>query len=403
MVVAELAHKVRKALPHVPWVVRHVSHVFRRRGFARGWNYARTLIRTAEDGAGFDWPIYRALPVHWVPYPHRIEVEVTTKCSLKCVKCEQTYWDTPRQNMTYEQFVHILDQFPKLSTVSMSGIGHNFENPEFMRMVEHACSRNLFVQFFDTFLLLTEKRARKLVDWGVSKINLSIDGATKEVYEKLQIGSNFERVVANARQLAEIKKEKGNLQPEMAFTVVVTKYNQHQLPQFLDLVASIVGDSQKFAYVEFIRLLPFEENRHLLPDFRLLPKARDNVLRRNAELDLPFKFRFAFNHFHELLEKPSVSCCLEWVVPFITVHGTVYPCCALTEGNQRTRIEPYCMGSIFDTPFREMWKGTKYRRLKEMLRKNEVPPVCNMFRECNAYATEEAVCKHKVVREGSTA
>ena len=97
--------------------------------------------------------------------------------------------------MTCDQFVHVLGQFPRLSTVSLSGIGHNFQNPDFMRMVEHACSRNLFVQFFDTFLLLTEERARRLVELGVSKINMSLDGATKEVYERLQVGSDFERVV----------------------------------------------------------------------------------------------------------------------------------------------------------------------------------------------------------------
>jgi len=401
MIIAEIARKVRKATPHLSWAVRHTAHVFRRRGFARGWNYLRTLLRTAEDGAGLDWPIYGALPVHWVPYPHRIEVEVTTKCSLKCVKCEQTYWHEQQRDMTYEQFVHILNQFPNLSTISMSGIGHNFQNPNFMRMLEYACSQNLFVQFFDTFLLLTEERARRIVELGVSKINMSVDGATKKVYEKSQVGSNFDRVVANAQRLAQIKKEMGTLQPDMAFTVVVSKTNQHQLPQFLDLVASIVGDSQRFVLIEFIRLIPFKENRHLLPDFRQLRKAREDVLRHKTEIKVPFKFRLAFNHFHEELDKRPVSCCLEWIVPFITVHGTVYPCCALTEGNQRSKIEPYCMGNIFETSFRRIWNGPRYRKLKEMLRNNEVPPVCNMFNECNAFATESGIYKHKIIREES--
>jgi MoaA/NifB/PqqE/SkfB family radical SAM enzyme len=399
MVAAEIARKARKAVVHLPWVAGNLAHVFKRRGLARGWNYARTLVRTAEDGAGFDWPIYRALPVHRIPYPHRIEIETTTNCFLKCLKCEQTYWHEPQQDMTYEQFVRILGQFPSLSTVSLSGIGHNFQNPDFMRMVEHACSRNLFVQFFDTFLLLTEARARRLVELGVSKINMSLDGATKEVYERLQVGSDFERVTANARRLAQIKKRMRNLQPELAFTVVVTKYNQHQLSDFVDLAASIVGDSQKCTYIEFIRLIPFAENRFLLPDFDVLGKARDSVLRRADQIKVPFRFRFAFNHFHQAQEKPPVSCCLEWVVPFITVHGTVYPCCALTEGNQRGKIEKYCLGNLFETPFRQIWDGPRYRRLKEMLRANQAPPVCRMFRECNAYATESAVHSSPLAKE----
>jgi MoaA/NifB/PqqE/SkfB family radical SAM enzyme len=399
MFLKQIAHKAWKAIPHIPWAAKHAWHVFQRRGYRRGMNYIQTLVRTAEDGAGFDWPLYTILPARRALYPHRIEVEVTTKCSLKCVKCEQTYWSETQQNMSYEQFVHVLNQFPRLTTVSMSGIGHNFQNPDFLPMVEYACSRQLFVQFFDTFLLLNENRARKLVEFGVSKINLSIDGATKDVYESCQVGSNFELIVANARRLAQIKKEMRSLQPEMAFTVVVTNLNQHQLPEFLEIIASIVGDSQKYAYVEFIRLLPFKENRYLMPDVTELPAAQDAVLRRAAQMNTPFRFRFAFNHFHEVVDKPPVNCCLEWIVPFITVHGTVYPCCALTEGNQRSKIEKYCMGNIFETPFRELWKGPKYSNLRSMLRRNEAPPVCNIFRECNAFATETAFYKHKTVRE----
>jgi radical SAM protein with 4Fe4S-binding SPASM domain len=87
------------------------------------------------------------------------------------------------------------------------------------------------------------------------------------------------------------------------------------------------------------------------------------------------------------------------VVPFITVHGAVYPCCALTEGNQRGRIEEHCLGNIYETPFREIWNGPRYRRLKEMLRANEAPPICHMFRECNAYATESAVRSGPLAKE----
>lgn len=403
MVIGELLRKTRKALPHVPWAVHHVAHVLRNRGFAQARNYVRTLVRTAEDGAGFNWPIYRLMPANLVPYPHRIEVEVTTRCSLRCPKCEQAYWPDRRarqKDMTLKQFEYILDQFPNLSTVSMSGIGHNFENPEFLEMVRLACSRKLFVQFFDTFLLLDEDRAQKLVEYGVSKVNMSIDGATEEVYRRCQAGSDFRRAVANARRLAEIKKQRRSLLPEMAFSIVVTRYNIEQLPIFLDLIADIVGESQRVTYVEFIRLLPFPENEHLMPPTSALSAAREQVLRHHASRQWPFRFRFAFNHFRDPSVKPPVSCCLEWTVPFITVEGTVYPCCALTEGNQRGKIEPHCMGNIFETPFREMWRGPRYRLLREMLRRNEVPPVCNMFRECNAFATEKGVARHRVVRPG---
>ena len=34
------------------------------------------------------------------PYPPYIEVETSTKCNLRCVQCENTYWQEPPQDLT---------------------------------------------------------------------------------------------------------------------------------------------------------------------------------------------------------------------------------------------------------------------------------------------------------------
>lgn len=379
--------ELKRLFRNAHWVIDNAREVNQRRGFKAMVNYLRSVSLTSEDGASILHPLYRHLPARFMPYPIRIEVEPTTKCFLKCPKCEHSYWSKPWQNMPYGQLVKILDRFSNISAISMSGIGHNFQNPDYLRMLEYACSKDLYVQFFDTLLLLNEDKIRTVIEMGVSKINMSLDGATKDVYEKCQVGSNFEKVVQNAKTLSRLKKEMNTVFPEQAFSIVVLKHNQHQLVQLVELIEEIVQGCQRHTYIEFIRLIPFKENEHLMPDMDYLAEQREKVLRKYANRT---SLRFRWAHFFKMTSKMPLEWCLEFLVPFILVDGTVYPCCALTEGNQRSKIRPLAMGNILEVPFKDIWQSKRFRELRQMLRRGDAPLVCYRFRECTAYATEHA-------------
>ena len=66
-----------------------------------------------------------------------MEIEVTTRCNLKCIICEHTYWDEPNRDMSFEQFKGIVDQFPKLKWIGLTGIGESFINKDFMKMLRY--------------------------------------------------------------------------------------------------------------------------------------------------------------------------------------------------------------------------------------------------------------------------
>jgi len=384
--------EIRKLLRNTGWVMRNAAEVLERRGLNACRNYLRTVALTTEDGASVLNPLYAKLPAERLPYPVRIEVEVTTKCFLRCGKCEQTYWDEEQQDMSLEQFKSLLDQFPDLCAASLSGIGHDFQNPHFMDMVEEACSRDLYVQFFDTYYFIDESNARRIIDAGVAKLNMSIDGADRNTYELLQYGSKFDRVVENASRLGRLKREAGTNFPEQAFTVVVTKFNQRQLPRFVDLIREIVAGSQRHTYIEFIPLIVFRENAHLRPDLTRLAAQQEEVVRYAADMR---DVRIRWFHVSGEVYREPVSRCLGFLVPFILVDGTVYPCCALTEGNQRKQVKPHALGNVFEKPFREIWDSPRYRNFRKVLRMGKAPFLCRVVRECPAFRTEEGHLRAK--------
>ncbi|MEM3503762.1 MAG: radical SAM protein [Nitrososphaeria archaeon] len=309
--------------------------------------------------------------LYWFkPYPSYLEIEVTTKCNLRCVMCEHTYWDEPVKDMTFEEFKYIIDQFPKLKWIGLTGIGESFLNKDFMKMLEYVKSRNIFVELYDTFYFIDDYIAKDLIRMGVDKIFASIDAATKETYERIRVGSNFERVINNAKNLIRQKKEAGAYFPRIAFHYIINKENLHEIPHYIQLVSSLAeGDKVN---IQFTRMLhKYQEVRHL---FTEIPEEIIHLAEKEAKkhcIDVTWNADVPQC-------KPPINKCTEWVMPFIFVTGHVIPCCSGNEAGHRDFQKETAMGNVFEKSFKEIWNGKKYSALRQTLKQNKVPlPCCN--------------------------
>jgi MoaA/NifB/PqqE/SkfB family radical SAM enzyme len=88
--------------------------------------------------------------------------------------------------------------------------------------------------------------------------------------------------------------------------------------------------------------------------------------------------------------KPPASTCSQWQMPYIFPDGTVIPCCNPNEANMRKWQRESSMGNIFKTPFREIWEGEKYRKLRDSLylkKREDFSPICRTL--CAIHDTSE--------------
>jgi hypothetical protein len=127
-----MAWRRLKLLPLAKYKIKYLLHLLLdRRDWKNAWSYVWATLFSRDAGLALQDVLYRYFP-NLGPYPKQLEVEVTTACNLRCTICEHTYWTEKPRHMTFEQFKHVVDQFPGLRWIGMTGIGSGFLNPDYL-------------------------------------------------------------------------------------------------------------------------------------------------------------------------------------------------------------------------------------------------------------------------------
>lgn len=314
-------------------------------------------------------PWILAIYYYLEPLPEWIEIEPTTYCNLKCRMCERTYWKEPNRHMTFEEFKSIVDQFPNLKWIGLTGIGEGLCNPDFLKMIHYIKEKDpaIYIEIFDPFVLTTEKVLKDFVEVSLDKIYVSIDAASKETYEFQRPGAKFERVLENIKTLDRIKKEEGKHFPQLCFHYIINKYNINEVLDFLDLVKNLGVDTW---FIQFTRMLhPFREVRDMF--VQVPPNLELEVRKKAAKLGLQVYFNA-----NVPLVKPPTYQCSAYIQPFIFVTGHVIPCCCMNEQNDREWQKRTSLGNVFEAPFKEIWTGERYRELRKALYTGRIHEIC---------------------------
>jgi hypothetical protein len=211
-------------------------------------------------------------------------------------------------------------------------------------------------------------------------VKFSLDGATKKTYETIRPNVDFDHVIENVKALNDYKLKHHKHFPEIHFHYLVMKNNIHECEEYLEMIDKLEIDCGGVMFSQLLWNYP--EVNHL---YATIPQ--DLVARlqeKGRKLNIPVSFNADSTSC-----KPPANECVAWTMPYIFPDGSVIPCCAANERNQRTWQRQTCMGNVFQTPFREIWDGEKYKKLRELLWKKDVKnahPCCTM---CNIYDNEK--------------
>ena len=379
------------------------------------WNHRRTLkylagkgrwknlcnhifttyfIRGEDCGKGALDPLWKLSGK--APFLWDIEVEITTRCYLKCIMCEHTYWPDKaylNQDLKFEDFKGIIDDIPNLHWINLTGEGSAFLNPDFMRMVEYCKKRGLYVDFSHDFCHISEEEMMQLIEWGVDRIYWSFDGVRKETYEKIRVGANLGEVIKNVQRFVKLKKMQKSPLPEVCFRYCFFKDNIDEvmlIPGFLRGLVDDVKDYGDQPSVNIVSLLEFEETKdwatEIAPILVWVTDTRSKL----------YGFTNYWSHpTHIEKEKPPLDYCTFWSEPYVMITGHVVPCCGTLMSNKRPALEELAFGNIYEESLEKIWNTERYREFRKVVvnPRRKVPRVCL---GCRVFNTQDRAKEYGV-------
>ena len=117
----------------------------------------------------------------------------------------------PKGYMEWDLYTSIIDEIaPFAEAVVLHSWGEPLLHKRIFDMIRYAKERGLWVETSTNATRLTEEVARKLLAAGLDRIYLSMDGLTKETYEKVRVKGNFEDVLGNIERFLDLKHELGS-------------------------------------------------------------------------------------------------------------------------------------------------------------------------------------------------
>lgn len=314
-------------------------------------------------------------PIVWGK-PWFVSIEPSSVCNLACPQCPVGEGDISRGNnyLSLEEYSSLLGEIaPTTTLLSLYFQGEPIMHKQFTDFIKLASEQGIYTQTSTNGQLLSTEICRGLVQAGLDRIIVSVDGLDQESYEEYRKGGNFEKVKEGIRNLVNTRKELGSKAPLVILQFLVFKHNEHQLPEVKEMADQLGADRHwiKTAQIEYpetagqwIPETPgyarYEKNSRSSTDGKDKGKS---TLENNAESpDKEGEWK--------LKGKQMNRCKRLWQTTVVCSDGLIVPCCF----DKRAQ---YPMGKSGTTGLAIAWKSKKYQDFrKQVLRDRKSIDIC---------------------------
>ncbi len=181
------------------------------------------------------WAAYQRGATHGRFFPDRLYVESTSFCNLRCVMCPTGLGTIrrPKGYMTMDLYRRIVDEVaPMAPAVVLHSWGEPVMHPKLFDMIRYARARDVWTETSTNITLLTEDRARKVIDAGLNQLFLAMDGVTRATYERVRVGASWDATVRNIETLLELKRRLGS-QMKIVMQIIAMRETRDEVGEFV--------------------------------------------------------------------------------------------------------------------------------------------------------------------------
>jgi len=301
--------------------------------------------------------------------------ETTSACNLACSYCRADATSGPSEGeLDTEEGRALIDQVASLKPMLILSGGEALLRPDIFSLSHYASSKGLRVSLASNGTLIDKETAEKIAGSGISRVSISLDGATAKTHDSCRGSGTF------LQALRGIESLKDRVDFQINFTV--TRNNESELLAAFDLAEHL---GAKALHIFFLvptgrgreeDLIPAEEQEQLLRQI-----DRESYS-RSLEIQVTCAPQYA------RIARPkegrrSGGCLAGTGFAFVSKKGDVYPCGYL----------PLKVGNIREKNFIEIWHNSPVlRALKERKLKGSCG-TCSFSKTCGgcrarAYAND---------------
>ena len=171
--------------------------------------------------------------------PRLIFWEVTKGCNLRCIHCRATATElSSPTDLPTERALDIIKQIADFGNpiLVLSG-GEPLYRSDIFDLARFATDRGIRVALATNGTLVTKPVAKKIVEAGVKRVSISLDGADALTHDTFRgIPGAFEAAIYGMRNLQELGLS-------VQINTTIARHNAHQLPDVLEMARSLGADA----------------------------------------------------------------------------------------------------------------------------------------------------------------
>jgi mycofactocin radical SAM maturase len=309
-----------------------------------------------------DWPLSAPVNLTW---------EITRRCNMRCVHCLSASSTESPGELTFDECKSIVDQLVELKVFEINfGGGEPLLKDYFLPLLLYIHAKGIVTCISTNGTVLTDEAIDLLTANPLVNIQVSLDGATPEVNDRLRGQGTFHRIIQGIERLS----GKNIL---LSINTVVTSLNFMQLGQLKDLAVS---------YGVRLRVSRFRPSGRARESWEML-KLDPSQLRELSEWLVSDPTILTGDSFFSISQDgrrelgldmcgaAKMTCCID-------PTGNVYPCAFLQESE-------FCGGNLGETTLKNIWDNAaafKYLRRLEPEACRRCPRFDNCRGGCPAVA-----------------
>ncbi len=333
-------------------------------------NRDKILINSAETRENYHkFEVHkRQIDIDYLPV--KIDIENVSRCNFHCTMCQVSGWPRGKraEDMNLDLYKQFIDSQYGLVEIKLQGMGEpTLGGADYLSMIAYARNRGIWVRTITNASLLHKNDTyKKLIDTDPSEIQISVDGATKESFEKIRKGGNFEQVCNNCRLINAYCDKVDKIRTKM--WVVLQRDNIQEILNLVELAVELgfkhlvlSPDLNDWGQDKWLKQNTKNTIKHIID-----PDVMFKALARSKELGITLGFWMTTSKYNA--ESPETLCSWPFERAYISSDFRVVPCCML--GNP----EVADMGDARE--FTNVWLGKKYRQFRKDHLSGNIPRIC---------------------------